>query len=398
MTPRVAACAALAVSLAVGVFACASRDESMTREASSATLVRAPFGVLPSGDSVHVYTLTNANGIEARILDYGGIVVSLRTPDRAGTFADIVLGFDSLSDYVKDSPYFGALVGRFANRIARGRFTLDGTSYSLAANNGVNALHGGVRGFDKVVWQGTPVHDSTGVGVVLRHESPDGDEGYPGTLQAQVTYMLTDRNELVIDYEATTDQATPINLTHHSYFNLAGAGDVLGHVLSINADRYVPIDTTLIPTGVLEPVDDSPFDLRANVAIGAKIGTPHQQLTNAKGYDHTFVLNRSGPGLSLAARVVEPVSGRTLDVATTEPGIQLYTGNFLDGSLTGKGGRVYQQRHGFCLETQHFPDSPNQPAFPSTILRPGERYRSTTVYTFAVLTDSAQTTGSAVRP
>ena len=398
MTPRVAACAALAVSLAVGVFACASRDESMTREASSATLVRAPFGVLPSGDSVHVYTLTNANGIEARILDYGGIVVSLRTPDRAGTFADIVLGFDSLSDYVKDSPYFGALVGRFANRIARGRFTLDGTSYSLAANNGVNALHGGVRGFDKVVWQGTPVHDSTGVGVVLRHESPDGDEGYPGTLQAQVTYTLTDRNELVIDYEATTDQATPINLTHHSYFNLAGAGDVLGHVLSINADRYVPIDTTLIPTGVLEPVDDSPFDLRANVAIGAKIGTPHQQLTNAKGYDHTFVLNRSGPGLSLAARVVEPVSGRTLDVATTEPGIQLYTGNFLDGSLTGKGGRVYQQRHGFCLETQHFPDSPNQPAFPSTILRPGERYRSTTVYTFAVLTDSAQTTGSAVRP
>ena len=370
----------------------------MTREVSSATLVRAPFGVLPSGDSVHVYTLTNANGIEARILDYGGIVVSLRTPDRAGTFADIVLGFDSLSDYVKDSPYFGALVGRFANRIARGRFTLDGTSYSLAANNGVNALHGGVRGFDKVVWQGTPVHDSTGVGVVLRHESPDGDEGYPGTLQAQVTYTLTDRNELVIDYEATTDQATPINLTHHSYFNLAGAGDVLGHVLSINADRYVPIDTTLIPTGVLEPVDDSPFDLRANVAIGAKIGTPHQQLTNAKGYDHTFVLNRSGPGLSLAARVVEPVSGRTLDVATTEPGIQLYTGNFLDGSLTGKGGRVYQQRHGFCLETQHFPDSPNQPAFPSTILRPGERYRSTTVYTFAVLTDSAQTTGSAVRP
>ena len=391
MTPRVAACAALTVFLSVGVFACASRDESMTREVSSATLVRAPFGVLPSGDSVHVYTLTNANGIEARILDYGGILVSLRTPDRAGAFADVVLGFDSLSDYVKDSPYFGALVGRYANRIARGRFTLDGASYSLAANNGMNALHGGVRGFDKVVWQGTPVQDSTGVGVVLRHESPDGDEGYPGTVQAQVTYTLTDRNELVIDYEATTDQATPINLTHHSYFNLAGAGDVLGHVLSINADRYVPIDTTLIPTGVLEPVDDSPFDLRTNVAIGAKINTPHPQLTNAKGYDHTFVLNRTGPGLSLAARVVEPVSGRTLEVATTEPGMQLYTGNFLDGSLTGKSGRVYLQRHGFCLETQHFPDSPNQPSFPSTILRPGERYRSQTVYTFAVVADSSPT-------
>jgi len=353
-------------------------------------VLRTSFGVLPSGDSVSLYTLTNANGVEARIIDYGGILVSLRTADRRGAFADIVLGFDSLSQYLTDSPYFGAIVGRYGNRIARGRFTLDGKTYRLATNNGQNALHGGVRGFDKVVWRSESRQDSTGVGVVLRHESPDGDEGYPGTVQAQVAYTLTDRNELLIEYQATTDKATPINLTHHSYFNLAGQGDVLSHELVINADHFVPIDTTLIPTGALMPVDGTPFDLRAGVAIGARIRESHPQLANARGYDHTFALNRSGPGLLLAARVYEPTSGRTLDVSTSEPGVQLYTGNFLDGSLRGKGGRVYPPRGGFCLETQHFPDSPNQPSFPSTIVRPGETYRSRTVYTFGVRADSTQ--------
>lgn len=393
----------VAAVLSFTVLASVSCDRSVPPDAPPgpparpASVVRAPFGVLPTGDSVSLYTLTNANGVEARIIDFGGTLVSLRTPDRDGAFADIVLGFDSLSQYLTDSPYFGAIVGRYGNRIARGRFTLDGKTYRLATNNGQNALHGGVRGFDKVVWHSESRQDSTGVGVVLRHESPDGDEGYPGTVQAQVTYTLTDRNELVIEYQATTDKATPINLTHHSYFNLAGQGDVLSHELTINADQFVPIDTTLIPTGELMRVDGTPFDFRAGVAIGARISDPHPQLANAKGYDHTFALNRSGPGLSLAARVYERTSGRTLDVSTSEPGVQLYTGNFLDGSLVGKGGRVYPHRGGFCLETQHFPDSPNQPSFPSTILRPGETYRSRTVYTFGVRSDTSRADASGSR-
>ena len=358
----------------------------MTNRGTKARVDRAPFGVLPSGDSVHVFTLTNASGVELRAMDYGGIIVSLRTPDRAGRLGDIVLGYDSLGGYLASSPYFGALVGRYANRIARGQFTLDGVTYHLAVNNGPNALHGGLKGFDKVLWHAEPRQDSSGVGIVFRYTSRDGEEGYPGTLNVQVTYTLTDRNELAIDYLATTDKATPVNLTQHSYLNLGGdgSGDVLGHVVTIDADRFVPVDSTLIPSGPPSPVAGTPFDLRQGVAIGAHIDDPETQLKNAGGYDHTFVINRGGPGLAHAARVVEPTSGRTLDVATTEPGLQFYTGNFLDGTITGKGGHVYRRRNGFCLETQHFPDSPNQPAFPSTILRPGAAYRSRTVYTFGV--------------
>jgi len=357
-----------------------------SRGTQMSTVTSTPFGVLPSGDSVHVYTLTNPNGIELRAIDYGGIILSLRTRDRTGVLGDIVLGFDSLGGYLGSSPYFGALVGRYSNRIARGQFTLDGVTYHLAVNNGPNALHGGLRGFDKVMWQVESKQDSSGVGLVLRYTSKDGEEGYPGTLGVQVTYTLTDRDELVIDYLATTDKATPVNLTQHSYFNLGGdgSGDVLGHLLSIDADRFIPVDPTLIPTGALSPVGGTPFDFRQSVAIGSHIDDADPQLKNAGGYDHSFVIDRSGPGLVHAARVVEPKSGRTLDVATTEPGVQFYTGNFLDGTITGKGGHLYRHRNGFCLETQHFPDSPNQPAFPSTILRPGAEYRSRTVYRFGV--------------
>ena len=347
----------------------------------------APFGVLPSGDSVHVFTLTNARGVELRATDYGGIVLSLRTPDRNGTLGDIVLGYDDLAGYLKDTPYFGALVGRYANRIAKGRFTLDGATYHLAINNGPNALHGGVRGFDKVLWSASPRADAKGASLVLRYTSRDGEEGYPGTLRVRVTYTLTDRNQLAIEYVATTDRATPVNLTQHSYFNLGGdgSGDVLSHVMTIDADHFTPVDSTLIPTGVLQRVDGTPFDFRRGAAIGARIGMADTQLKNGGGYDHNFVIRRSGRGLAHAAHVVEPKSGRTLDVATTEPGLQFYTGNFLDGSNVGKGGHVYRRRNGFCLETQHFPDSPNQPRFPSTILRPGHEYRSRTVYTFGVM-------------
>jgi aldose 1-epimerase len=375
--------ATVAAVLLLSQLSCMSRDNTRGGPAR-ATVVRAPFGVLPSGDSVHLFTLTNRHGLEIRVIDYGGLVISLKTRDRTGALGDIVLGYDSLAGYLKSTPYFGALVGRYANRIAGGRFTLDGVAYTLAVNNGPNALHGGLKGFDKVMWRAEPKDDSAGVGVVLRYTSKDGEEGYPGTVNAQVTYTLTDRDEVAIEYRATTDKATPINLTQHTYFDLAGdgAGDVLGHVVEIDADRYTPVDSTLIPTGALEPVAGTPFDFRRGTPIGDRIGDAHEQLKRAGGYDHNFVLNRAGAGLQHAARVVEPKSGRTLDVATTEPGIQFYTGNFLDGTITGKAGHVYGRRTGFCLETQHFPDSPNQRAFPSTILRPGAEYRSRTVYTF----------------
>lgn len=379
--PRHAAHACASIALAA--IAC-SADAS--RSPGSPSVSAAPFGVLPSGDSVRIFTLTNANGIELRAMDYGAIVVSLRTPDRSGALADIVLGFDDLQGYLDHSPYFGAIAGRYANRIARGRFTLDGVEHKLAVNNPPNALHGGLRGFDKVIWHATPKQDGSGVGMVFEYLSPDGEEGYPGTLTARVTYSLTDSNQLIIDYEATTDKPTIVNLTQHSYFNLGGdgSGDVLGHLLTLHADRYTPVDSTMIPTGELAPVQGTPFDFRAGIAIGARIGDDHAQVGNGRGYDHNFVINRPGPGLVPAARVVDPESGRTLDVATTEPGIQLYTGNFLDGSFPGKAGRVYRHRNALCLETQHFPDSPNQPSFPSTVLRPGETFRSRTVYRFGV--------------
>ena len=344
---------------------------------------RSPFGTLPDGQAVDVYTLTNANGLELKAIGYGGIITSLRVPDRNGRLDDIVLGFDRLDDYLRDHPFFGAIIGRYGNRIARGQFTLDGKTYKLATNNGPNHLHGGTRGFDKVMWKVEPAGKNA---LTFSRVSADGEEGYPGNLRVQVTYTLTDKNELQVDYLATTDKPTPVNLTQHSYFNLAGqaSGDILGHQLMLNADRYTPVDETLIPTGKLAPVAGTPFDFTRPTAIGARINDPDPQLKNGQGYDHNWVLNRKDAGLQPASRVVEPRTGRTLDIATTEPGIQFYAGNFLDGKLTGKGGAVYNRRTGFCLETQHFPDSPNQPSFPSTILKPGQEYRSRTVFTFGV--------------
>jgi aldose 1-epimerase len=345
-------------------------------------VTRASFGTV-SGQPVDIFTLRNATGVEIKATSYGGIITSIVTPDRDGRPGDIVLGFDSLDPYLKTPAYFGAVVGRYGNRIAKGRFTIDGQTYTLAANNGPNHLHGGVTGFDKVVWKVEPVAGRTAI--VLSRRSPDGEEGYPGNLDVRITYELTDRNELVIDYHATTDKATPVNLTQHSYFNLAGDGDVLGHRLMIEADRYTPVDSTLIPVGELVAVQGTPFDFRTATAIGARIGQSDEQIKNGGGYDHNWVLNRKGPGRQLAARVVEPKTGRTLEVSTTEPGLQFYSGNFLDGTITGKGGRVYARRSGLCLETQHFPDSPNQPRFPSTILRPGSVYESQTVFRFGVV-------------
>jgi aldose 1-epimerase len=354
--------------------------------AGKPALTRAAFGQLPDGTAVESFTLRNAHGIEVRAITYGGIIVSLRVPDRAGRFDDVVLGYDDLAGYLRQSPYFGAIVGRYGNRIAKGRFTLDGKTYTLATNNGPNHLHGGVKGFDKVVWKAEPTSVAGGAAVTFRYTSPDGEEGYPGALSARVTYTLTDRDELSFEYAATTDKPTPVNLTQHSYFNLAGAGhDILGHELTIDADRFTPVDATLIPTGQLAPVSGTPFDFRRPTAIGARIGRDDEQLRRGGGYDHNFVINRTREGLVQAARLVDPGSGRMLDVQTTEPGVQFYTGNFLDGSITGKGGTVYSRRSGLCLETQHFPDSPNQPAFPSTILRPGKEYRSKTVLTFGVM-------------
>jgi aldose 1-epimerase len=351
-----------------------------------ATINRALFGTTPDGSQVEAFTLTNANGIELRTISYGAIIVSLRVPDRTGRMDDIVLGYDSLQGYLRVSPYFGAIVGRYGNRIGSGRFTLDGRTYRLATNNGPNHLHGGNRGFDKVVWQAEPLQNDSGVGVTFTYTSPDGEEGYPGTLLARVSYTLTDRDELVVEYHATTDQATPVNLTQHTYFNLAGdgRGDILGHELLINADSFTPVDSTLIPTGSMAPVDGTPFDFRTPTAIGARIGADDQQLRFGGGYDHNFVLRQEDVALGHAARVVEPSTGRTLDIYTTEPGLQFYSGNFLDGTITGKGGRVYHHRYGLCLETQHYPDSPNQPQFPSTVLRPGQEYRSRTVLVFGV--------------
>ena len=347
-------------------------------------VTKSSFGALSDGTPVDLFTLHNKTGIEARIITYGGIIVSLETPDRDGKLGDIVLGFDNLDGYVHDSPYFGATVGRYANRIAKGRFTLDGRTYQLPINNPPNTLHGGDRGFDKAVWDAIPFEHGDGVGLVLSHVSPDGDQGYPGTVHAEVTYTLTDNDELSIAYRATTDKATPINLSQHTYFNLTGGAerDVLDHVLTLNADRYTPVDSTLIPTGELPSVAGTPFDFRLPTAIGARIAANDEQLRRARGYDHNFVLNQAASGLTHAAHVFEPTTGRTLDVYTSEPGVQFYTGNFLDGSVRGKQGRAYGFRYGFCLETQHFPDSPNEPGFPSTILRPGAEFLSRTVFAF----------------
>jgi aldose 1-epimerase len=347
-------------------------------------VVRTSYGTTPAGDPVDLFTLTNARGLELRTLTHGGIIASLCLPDRPGRMADVVLGHDSLEEYLSDSSYFGAIIGRFANRIAGARFTVDGKPYRLAANDGPNHLHGGRTGFDRVVWHAAPFRTGHAAGVALSYISPDGEEGYPGNLRARVRYALTDGNELVVDFRATTDQATPVNLTQHTCFNLNGAGDVLGHMLWINADLMTPVDEDLIPTGGVAAVAGGPFDFRTLTAIGARIEADDEQLRRGRGYDHNFVLKREYPGLAHAAKVVEPTSGRTLDVYTTEPGLQFYSGNFIDGRVIGKEGRVYGPRAGLCLETQHFPDSPNQPGFPSTLLQPGSRYRSRTVFAFGV--------------
>ncbi|HWE41887.1 MAG TPA: aldose epimerase family protein [Gemmatimonadaceae bacterium] len=349
---------------------------------------RDKFGTLPDGRVIDLITLRNRAGITLRVITFGGIIVSLSTPDRAGDFDDIVLGFDTLAGYLGESPYFGAIIGRVGNRIANGRFVLDAVEYHLATNNGPNHLHGGIRGFDKVVWEARTFERDDAAGVVLTYTSPDGEEGYPGRLDAAVTYTLNDRGELVVDYSATTDAPTVVNLTQHSYFNLGHAGsDVLAHELTIDADAIVAVDATLIPTGALMPVQGTPFDFRVATPIGARIDADHPQLQLAGGYDHTYVLGAQTRTPRRAAFVRAPSSGRTLEVETTEPGVQLYTGNFLDGSIRGEGGVAYPHRGGFCLETQHFPDAPNQPAFPSIVLRPGDRYESRTIFRFDATSD-----------
>lgn len=344
------------------------------------------FGKTRSGAFIDVYTLSNPHGIEVRTITYGGIITSLSVPDKDGKIDDIVLGLEALDGYLAGHPYLGAIIGRYGNRIGRAKFTLDGVEYTLAANNGANHLHGGLKGFDKVVWQAESLKTEAGDGVVFKYTSPDGEENYPGTLAAQVTYTLTHRDELIFDYYATTDKPTPVNLTQHTYFNLAGGGkrDILAHELMLNADRFTPVDETLIPTGEIRSVAGTPLDFRQPTAIGARIDQKDEQLTFGHGYDHNFVLNRKDEEPSLAARVYEPTTGRVLEVYTTEPGVQFYSGNFLNGSVTGKRGCVYNRRDGFCLETQHFPDSPNKPNFPSTILRPGEVYKSRTICKFSV--------------
>jgi len=338
------------------------------------------FGVTPAGEEVQLFSLTNDHGTEVEIINYGGIVASIRLPDRHGKFDDVVLGHDTLEGYLNRSRYFGALIGRYANRISRGRFALNGNSYSLATNNGENHLHGGLKGFDKVVWNATELVG----GLHLSYLSRDGEEGYPGSVEAAVNYALTDANELRIEYLATTDADTIINLTNHSYFNLAGGGTILGHEVTINADAFTPVDTGLIPTGELRPVKDTPMDFTSATPIGARIGDDYEQLKLAGGYDHNFVLRPGADRFKVAARLREPKSGRVMQVSTTQPGMQFYSGNFLNGSIVGKGGTPYVKNCACCFETQHFPDSPNQPSFPTTVLKPGEQFQQTTVFKFSV--------------
>ena len=346
------------------------------------TMTKAPFGKLPNGTAVDLYTLANSKGFEARITNYGGIVVSIKAPDKNGKYDDVVLGFDNFEGYLSKHPFFGALAGRYANRIAKGQFKLGDKTYKLFVNNGPNSLHGGKEGFDKKVWTAKEVSKPDAAGLELHYLSKDGEEGYPGNLNVTVTYWVTNDNELRIDYAATTDKETVLNITNHSYFNLAGSGDILKHEMMINADRITPVDETLIPTGEVLQVAGTPFDFTKPTAIGARIDDKHQQMVYGKGYDHNFVLNATGAAVMLAARVSEPTTGRVLEVSTDQPGVQFYTGNFLDGTFKGKGGKAYTQRSGFCLETQHYPDSPNHPNFPTTALKPGEQYKSTTIFKF----------------
>lgn len=344
-----------------------------------------PFGKTPEGNAVDLYTLTNRKGVEAAITNYGGIVVQLRVPDRKGNLADVVLGYDDLDGYIHDKAYLGALIGRYGNRIALGKFSLGGQTFTLPRNNGANTLHGGLKGFNQALWRATELQNKNGPSLQLEYLSKDGEEGFPGNLSVKVIYTLTDENELKIEYSATTDKETVVNLTNHSYFNLAGAGngDILQHQVMLRANKFTPVSESLIPTGELRSVQGTPMDFRKPTAVGARIDQDEQQLKYGRGYDHTWVLQSGGSKTpSLAASVYEPGTGRVLEVWTTEPGVQFYTGNFLDGAK-GKGGKVYQRRYALCLETQHFPDSPNQPNFPSTVLKAGQLYHTVTIYKFS---------------
>ena len=371
----------LASSALVGVAVPTLGAQSSGRADSIAS---APFGQTTDGTSVALYTLRNHHGMTARIATYGGTIVSLTAPDRHGHYADVVLGFDKLDDYLAHRTYFGAMVGRYANRIAHGQFTLDGASYKLAVNDGPNALHGGNVGFDKVVWKVALAKvTAQGPRLELTYLSRDGEEGYPGDLKVTATYTLTENNALRLDYKATTDKPTVVNLTQHTYFNLRGHGDVLDHVVQINANRYTPVDESLIPTGELRTVTGTPFDFREPTAIGARIGGPDPQLqVGAKGYDHNWIMNKPLGKLGVIATAFDPESGRVMEVSSTAPGLQFYTGNGLDGTLTGKGGIVYARRSGFAMEAEAFPDTPNHPDFPSVVLRPGKTYRNTIIFRF----------------
>ena len=362
-----------------------STEAASIKEIGAMGVSSRPYGATADGKKVELFTLTNARGHVMRVTNYGGIITSLDVPDRAGKVADVVLGFDTLDGYLGKSPYFGAIVGRYGNRIAGGKFTLDGQTCTLAQNNGPNCLHGGLKGFDKVIWQAEARLTPQGPALQLSYVSADGEEGFPGELTARVVYTLTNRDELRVEYSATTTKPTVVNLTQHSYFNLAGAGsgDILGHQLQIFADSFTPIDSVFIPTGI-RSVAGTPMDFRQPHAIGERIGAADEQLRNGLGYDHNFVLRTAGSAeFSRAVRVAEPKSGRVMEIWTTEPGIQFYSGNFLDSTNVGKGGKVYHKNYGFCLETQHYPDSPNHPAFPSCVLRPGQILRSVTEFRFS---------------
>lgn len=370
---------AITTAAIVMLAACKSTQSGVT-----GSVTKQEFGKTANGQAVDLYVLKNKNGMEVAISTYGGIVVWLKVADKQGRMANVALGFENLDGYLKDVPYFGALVGRYGNRIAKGKFKLDGKDYTLARNNGENSLHGGTQGFDKKVWSAEPQSTPGSQSLVLKYTSKDGEEGYPGTLDVTVTYTLNDQDDVTLDYRAKTDKSTVLNLTNHTYFNLAGEGkgDILQHSVAINASRFTPVDAGLIPTGELKSVEGTPFDFRNPTTIGARINADDPQLKLGKGYDHNYVLDRKGTGLEPAASASEATTGRLLEVWTTEPAVQFYTGNFLDGTLIGASNRPYAQRSGFCLETQHYPDSPNQPAFPTTVLKPGEEYKSTTVWKF----------------
>ena len=356
---------------------------SSFKPASPDNVTTQTFGKLPDGRQVHLFTLRNSKGTEARIMNYGGIIVSLKVADRNGKFGDVVLGYDNLDGYLKESPYFGAMIGRYGNRIAKGKFTLNDKTYTLATNNDQNHLHGGIKGFDKVLWIPTIIARADGPSLKLQYTSVDGEEGYPGNLSVTAIYTLTEDNAIKLEYTATTDKATVVNLTQHSYFNLAGKGDILGHEVMMPADRFTPVDETLIPTGELKPVEGTPFDFRKPTTIGARIEQADEQLKFGKGYDHNWVFSKATGQFTTLAVVTEPTTGRMLEVLSTEPGLQFYSGNFLDGKLVGKAGWAYQFRNGFCMEPQHFPDSPNKPNFPTVVLKPGQVYKNTIMFRFS---------------